>query len=316
MRAHISDSPLWVILDVTFGFDMEDRREERLVRAFERIADALEQLAGKPGSVASPGETALDEPGQLTQEDSGEPNAAEEAPRKVVEEFLLTQGIKIKTVPPPTAADESIDQLAWFLGKRYADLSGLLKHMKRTMQSGRGFQYQMAGLPQSTVASSCQFCVQLHELAFLTQYNYQRSPKYIIYASPSTAPAAQKFLGGHWLERYVAKSLREAYGEKLHLLMNPQIVMPNGDDFELDVLAVDESMRPLWIEAKTGDYQSHVAKYSKAAKLLGVPASRSIMILPDVPDDKCLALSGLFNMTVVNMPLWDACLERLAAQSD
>lgn len=293
---------------------MNEITGERIAAALERIAASLEELLSRQVADRAPFAAPEPDPEEVVVAALEDQAMEPRDPRQIVEDFLMSQGIRIKVVPPPNSADDSIDQLAWYLGTRYSDLTGLLRTLKRTMQAGRSFQYQMAGLPQSTVSSSCQFCVQLHELAFLTQYTYLKSPKYVIHATPSTAPAAQKFLSGHWLERYVARSLREAFGGRLSILMNPQIILPNGDDFELDVIAVDPRNAPLWIEAKTGDYQNHVVKYSKVAKLLGVPTSRSIMILPEVPEDKCLALSGLFQMTVVNLPLWEAWLKASAIE--
>ena len=83
-------------------------------------------------------------------------------------------------------------------------------------------------------------------------------------------------------------------------MINPQIVLPNGDDFELDIIAAIGS-HVYWIEAKSGDYQQHVAKYSKFARILGLDYDHSFMVLADAPHDRCIALSSLFSMTVCNL---------------
>ncbi|WP_205409786.1 hypothetical protein [Pseudothauera hydrothermalis] len=87
---------------------------------------------------------------------------------------------------------------------------------------------------------------------------------------------------------------------RFEYLINPQIILPNGDDFELDILAAIGSSI-YWIEAKSGDYQQHVAKYSKFARLLGLDFDHSFMVLTDVPDSRCDALSSLFSMTVCTL---------------
>ncbi|MEJ5188642.1 MAG: hypothetical protein WHT84_05480, partial [Breznakiellaceae bacterium] len=89
--------------------------------------------------------------------------------------------------------------------------------------------------------------------------------------------------------------------------INPQIILPNGDDFELDILA-SIGARVYWIEAKSGDYQQHVAKYAKFARFLGLDEDHSFMVLTDVPDERCEALSSLFSMTVCNLRTFEETL--------
>ncbi|MCS6915420.1 MAG: hypothetical protein NZ890_19595 [Myxococcota bacterium] len=82
--------------------------------------------------------------------------------------------------------------------------------------------------------------------------------------------------------------------------INPQIVLPNGDNFELDILsAIGE--RGYWIEAKSGDYQQHIAKYAKFARLMGLGVDHCFMVLTDVPRERCEALSTLFSMSVCTL---------------
>ncbi|HPB47911.1 MAG TPA: hypothetical protein PLX16_04740, partial [Exilispira sp.] len=54
-------------------------------------------------------------------------------------------------------------------------------------------------------------------------------------------------------------------------------------------------------EAKTGDYQRYVAKYSKVADIMGLDNNHRYMILTDVTDSATSAVSSLFNMTVVRI---------------
>jgi hypothetical protein len=80
-------------------------------------------------------------------------------------------------------------------------------------------------------------------------------------------------------------------------LLNPQIVLPNGDDFELDLIfQVNDFF--FWIEAKSGEYQQHISKYSKMSKILNLDFKHSIMVLPDISENQCDALTALFSMTV------------------
>ncbi|WP_448524939.1 hypothetical protein [Parathermosynechococcus lividus] len=213
-----------------------------------------------------------------------------------------------------------IDSLSLYLGERYDALSGLLGKIKRAMQNGAPFTESLKGRPQQDVSSACQFCTLLHDVAFLEQYQYLRSPTYLIRAKTTTLPKAQRFFGGQWLERFVLQKVKAVYAQVgsevteelgLEYLINPQITLPNGDDFELDILAAIGSSI-YWIEAKSGDYQQHVAKYSKFARLLGLDFDHSFMVLTDVPDVRCDALSSLFSMTVCTLRTFEEKLLTVA----
>ena len=83
-------------------------------------------------------------------------------------------------------------------------------------------------------------------------------------------------------------------------LINPQVILPNGNDFELDlVFCVNDNF--FWIEAKSGDYQQHITKYSRIATLLGLDYEHSIMVLTDIAPNQSDALTSLFGMTVYSL---------------
>lgn len=119
----------------------------------------------------------------------------------------------------------------------------------------------------------------------------------------------RKLFSGKWLERFVLQTVQKSViavsaevGKELDFsyLINPQIILPNGNDFELDVIFhVNGSF--YWIEAKTGDYQQHISKYSKLSKTLGLDYNHSIMVLTDIKPEKSNALTSLFSMTVFGL---------------
>ncbi|MBP9218686.1 MAG: hypothetical protein KBD39_09440 [Sterolibacterium sp.] len=287
---------------------------ERLEQLLERIAVALEQLVSVSGGglrphpkplldtePSEPSETDVDIPPDLVVDDHRQP---------VLEPFLNSKGISIKVLQPEDPSDQIIDSLAIFLGERYNALSPVLLKIKRAMQTGLPITESLKDRPQVDVSSVCQFCTRLHEIAFLEQYQYQRSPVYLVRAKTTTLPKAQRFFGGQWLERFILQKVKAIHAQisaevsggdiSFEFLINPQIVLSNGDDFELDVL-VSMGDAIYWIEAKSGDYQQHVSKYSKFARILGLDCEHSIMVLTDVADDRCDALSSLFAMMVCNL---------------
>ena len=88
--------------------------------------------------------------------------------------------------------------------------------------------------------------------------------------------------------------------KEVSFLLNPQICLPNGDDFELDILfSVDDNI--YWIESKTSDYHHYVEKYSKVAKILNSENLHPYLLLTEVPQQTCNKLTNLFGMKVLNI---------------
>jgi hypothetical protein len=296
---------------------------ERIETLLERIAVALERIAGQlksPWTIAETPETPKTRPDDEEVAPDVSPSNSSPQPPSILEPFLNSKGILIKVRPADDAADEIIDSLSLYLGERYDALSSLLGKIKRAMQTGMPITESLKGRPQQDVSSACQFCTRLHEVAFLEEYHYFRSPTYLIKAKTTTLPRAQRFFGGQWLERFILQKVKAVHAQvasevsgtlSFEYLINPQITLPNGDDFELDILAAIGSSI-YWIEAKSGDYQQHVSKYSKFARLLGLDCEHSFMVLTDLPDDRCDALSSLFSMTVCNLQTFEETLLSVA----
>lgn len=290
----------------------------------ERIAIALERIAHS-GEIAdslasqndfkknfAPGTAFADDiPLQIEEAESLEDVETLDEPEEedIIETFLASKNIEIKVLPPEDAADHVINSLADFLGSHYSALSELLSKIKRSMQRGGFITLSMTGYSQKDVSDVCQFCTRLHEIAFLEQYKYFKSPQYLLRAKTTTLPSAQNFFSGKWLERFVLQTVQKSVdivsveiGRELDFsyVINPQIILPNGNDFELDVIFhVNGSF--YWIEVKTGDYQQHVSKYSRMSKMMGLDYEHSIMVLTDIQPDKSEALTSLFSMAVYGL---------------
>ncbi|MEY3989830.1 MAG: hypothetical protein RI985_911 [Chloroflexota bacterium] len=222
----------------------------------------------------------------------------------VLHQFLAERGIAIKTLRARQEYDAVHDDVALALGSKYYAISPLLDQIKRTMQLGQTFHLNIGQYSQTSVADITLIGRKLHELAFLTTYHYQKAPRFLVTARPNTIPEVQNFFSGQWLERYImqvfmgiGQDLQARLGD---VVLNPQIVLPNGDDFELDLLATAND-RVYWIECKTGSYQEHIAKYSRFAQILKLPATQAIMVLPDAHESLTQNLSRMFGMHVVNL---------------
>ncbi|RMH66418.1 MAG: hypothetical protein D6677_00385 [Calditrichaeota bacterium] len=278
---------------------------ERIAVSLETIADALENKTPPAGPV----------PGGKTDVVKDEKKSAP-PPRDadILKAFLEKRGVQIVSVPEEDASDDLINSLALFLGKNYPSLQEFLGKVKRHMARGGSFSLNMTEYGKSDVSNVCQFANRLHEYAFLEQYRYERAPHYLLRAKTTALPAAQNFFSGKWMERYVlqvviqvvnkiANELRQALD--FGYLINPKVVLPNGQDFEFDIFFhVNGTM--FWVEAKSGGYQQHISKYSKIAGMLNMERAHAIVALTDMPRERCRALSSLYNMSVTTLEDFEA----------
>lgn len=225
-------------------------------------------------------------------------------PRKVasLEEWL--KGLGIQVVKKPEVEEEKekvLTRLALFLGDRYPSLEKLYERLKQSLSTKRQFELSLSEASQEEIANSTQFCTMLKQYALLTSYHY-KSEERRIRAKASTEGWVQNFLTGGWLERYVAEKLRKLLRSKNlphEVGVGYQVTLPNGEAMELDVL-LRVGERVFWFEAKTGDFQAHIAKYAGLKKVLGLSARESFLVLLGMDKARAKELSALHGLTVVN----------------
>ncbi len=234
--------------------------------------------------------------------------------------YLLNCGVKIKTVPPEQPYDDVLDGIARFIGSNFADVECVYGQIKKHMNNGGAFRLSLHAEPQAAISASTQLCNRLHAIAFLESYKYFNSPRYLLTARTTRLPKALNFLSGGWLERYVRCVVTDAVSARMETrpvrfsqLSNAQVTLPNGDDFEIDYMArINDEL--IWIEAKTGDYQRHVVKYARMARLLALDFNSTFMVLSEIGPEHADALSGLFDMQVVSVNRFaDRMQERIEA---
>lgn len=293
---------------------MADTFNGQLLELLNRIAVALETIASRMEPTESTEiapeklERPLTAPVDPARVGPMSPVVAEEkaidASHPLVE-FLAKRKIAVKTLPEEDEGDEVLGRLAQHIGSRYTTVKKLLDAIKWSLRNGKPINLFMKNERQEVVSNTCQIASMLHEIAFLTRYRYERSPKCLLRAEPSRFPRAINFFTGGWLERYIKNEVLSALnwsrpGKAVHVLQGAQIILPNGDDFELDLLVASEE-DIYWFEVKSGDYQQYVQKYAKMSSLLGLGPSHSIMVLADLSRTTASAIASLFKMTVVSI---------------
>ncbi len=219
--------------------------------------------------------------------------------------FLSELNIQVKALQHEDENDGVLDTIALFMGSRYDSIKPVYDKIKSNLNTGRGFRLDLKNVTQVNVGNLCQLCTSLHQIAFLSEYKYLKSPQFLLTGKPNRIPTAINFFTGQWLERFIKTQVIKSINQlnrpfKFAYLNNPQIILPNGDDFELDIIfSIEEEF--FWFETKTGDYQNYVEKYSKVAKIMKLNKEHCFMILSEVSDTNATALKTLFGMTVTNL---------------
>lgn len=281
--------------------------DEKLINILERIAVALENIAGKEtikNSIIDSSNEQVFEQSETIDEIVNE-QVIQVNDINPIFRFLADRNIQVKTFQTDEEIDDVLDNIALFMGNRYNRIKKVYNSIKSKLNSGTGFRLDLKNATQEEVSYSCQLCNTLHQIAFLSEYKYFKSPQFLINAKPNRIPTAINFFTGQWLERFIKTEVKNTIRKlerpvKFAYLTNPQIILPNGDDFELDVLFYIED-EIFWFEAKTGEYQNYVDKYSRMAKLMQLDSKHAFMVLTEVNEPNCVALKKVFGMEVVNI---------------
>jgi hypothetical protein len=216
-------------------------------------------------------------------------------------DWLASRDITVKNHRREQATDEIFDRLATFLGERFDSIQTLHDQIRRNLSNGGNFTLNLSSSSQEEIANTTQLCTWLHEYAFLSSYNYNNTSK-TLYAAPQRVGRVINFFNGGWFERFVTLKVSAMLAERgldASHLANPQIVLPNGDNFELDLIFLVEN-EPLWLECKTGNYQAYVTKYADVRPILGIPEARAILVILGISDDLASRLTDLYGITVAN----------------
>ena len=226
-----------------------------------------------------------------------------EAPKpKSLEEWLRGRGIGVQKRPVAEGEEERekvFSRLALFLGDRYQSLEKLYDKIKWSLSTKQQFELSLAEATQEEIANSTQFCTLLKQYALLTSYHYKSEDR-LIRAKASTEGFVQNFLTGGWLERYIKEKVAKALRSKNlphEIALGYQVVLPGGEPMELDLLVLVQG-RVFWFEAKTGEFQAHIAKYARIRKLLGLRPQEVFLVLLGVEKARAKELSALHEITV------------------
>lgn len=267
-----------------------------LVESFADLSsDTGSAITGDPNEETAP-ETEPDDP----------PIEMDETNLAIFAGWFSEHDFTLKDVRIPQDVDGIYDRLAIELGEKFDMLSGVYEVIKRYVNSGNYFHYQLQEHKPEDISVIVNYCCKLTRYAFLRS-KYKSSNPYnrrnrTIAAAPQRNGKVVNFFTGGWLERYVYRqicNLMEIVKVPYHAVVNPQISSENGDANELDILFL-VNKQPLWIECKTNNYQDHIQKYADLRKRMNIPRDQAMLVVLGLDDKLAADLTDIWGLTVLN----------------
>jgi hypothetical protein len=194
------------------------------------------------------------------------------------------------------------DDAALMLGEGYGLFGELIERVRYAYRKGHtSLHLELANLAQKDVQAITHLCRQLYSHTFFARYIYQK-PEKIVRLNVQSTQAVRQFFEGGWLEWYAFGQTLEAFKQRrFSCARGVQVVFPNEDLHELDVVVLPEGQPPLCIECKSGDFRRDIDKYLRLRKRLGLERSRFILCSTDLTDEQAKGLSAMYELTFVNL---------------
>lgn len=282
---------------------------ERIANALERIANALEDR--------SPGESPLTPPMPEKKPFLGGNRRARNqlpAPR-AAEYFLRQRGFTIRPLSgaQQLEPDSDLVSLARFMAGNYPLIRDFYLELKTHLSKGTTLVFPFENLSPDTIETTREFGTKLEQAGLLSEMSQNGVPW--LSARPSREGRAINFLTGKWLEHFIWDQMRQVVGpsQPIDYLMNRQVILPDGRDFEFDIVAMIDG-NPFWFEAKSGNYAPYLNKYAEIANILGLGPEQSFLVLAEINGNLPSEVTVRCNMTVTSPADFSAALSQRLAQ--
>lgn len=228
----------------------------------------------------------------------------EDAPTGPLVDHLKERGVLVYEGQDDLNRNEAFEHLARHLGTHFDLLSPFYEKVKRLVASGRGSKFEIDHFSEQERSAAVQFGTLLHRHGMLKDFYYHRSPKKALRVIPTKDGKTGQFLTGGWLEIFVSmmmsRRLRAHVSPaKCQLLYNVKGALPDGREFEADIMAVVEG-RMFWLECKTGNWQDYAARFRGLVNIFGVDRNSSGLLLLRAPDASTRArATDMLDMTML-----------------
>ncbi|HHV55198.1 MAG TPA: hypothetical protein GXX55_07105 [Firmicutes bacterium] len=204
--------------------------------------------------------------------------------RESLLEWIQGRGATVlnyRRLDPP----DLLDQVANFMGRRYATLSRTIAGLLRSIASGQTISMSVDGADAREIADATQLCTRLKQIGYLSQYRYIKAIKHITVQVNRDAHVI-RFLQGEWLVRCARSEVDEwakALGLATEWLADVQVAWPAGDAYQLHLLAMVQD-QPFWFQFRASGYESTISKVKLFQQRLGLGEGRAFLVVPAIDE--------------------------------
>jgi len=230
----------------------------------------------------------------------------DDAPVGLLVDYLKTRGVVTYEGQDDLNRNEAFEHLARHLGMHFHLLANFYEKVKRCVATGRGQRIDIDGYSHAERSAAVQLGTLLHRHGMLKDFYYHRSPKRQLRVIPTRDGQVGQFLTGGWLEIYVSAVLTRRLrasksAAKFQLLYNVKGMLPDGREFEADLMAAVEG-RLFWLECKTGQWQDYSARFRGLVKIFGVERESAALLLIKPPDANTRSrATDMLDMTLLSL---------------
>ena len=239
--------------------------------------------------------------------DTAGPQASELVPAGYfLNSFIKSSGMTILRLLDMPHAGSIFERIASVIGDNYDDIEPFLKALKYSASNKQPVSISTAKCSKQVKAKYENLGSVLFENAMLENYFF-RQDRNIIHAKLSENPPVVNFITGHWMEIYIFNALqkmldsyRKQYNCEIEIYGNLQISLPDGNNFELDILGFINA-QPLWIECKSGIFQDSVTKYKNFGSRYHIPHQNSLMVVSGITDEQAAGISEIHGFNICTL---------------
>ncbi|MBL8405879.1 MAG: hypothetical protein JNL16_15150 [Dechloromonas sp.] len=220
----------------------------------------------------------------------------------IVDWFRKKQ-IKVQANPRNVDTSGFFDEVAEAIGANLPVLKEVLDRIRWSQQKEHASATISLDKKSPAEAKAIQaFCQQLYDFSFVAKC-FHNKPENNVRVILQTAPSIREFFNGEWLEWHaLMTTLRytKDRNRRFSCTRGLNIVLSNGDPYELDVFMLIDGNMPICIECKSGEFRQNIERYLALRKRLGVDARHFIMCIAGLSDDNARAFTAMYDLTFVS----------------
>jgi hypothetical protein len=235
--------------------------------------------------------------------------------------WLEERGIRVVGSSANRPTIDRSNRLSLYMGDHIVALLPMLRIIKQRL-NGRPHpvSLNLQHLPPAQIEHIIHFGLQAQRNGLFAYFRYEKR-RHHVYLLVQDDPRVIGFVTGAWFERWVLERVlsrlsADGAGDEMNVLTNTNVKLPDGQDFEIDIL-VSTVDRVMWLECKSGNaFSSSLSRYRAIVEesFWLPPEQAGLVILDPLTSDEKTNLGLVSSMSVVNPTDLDKFLGRALAR--